>query len=170
MHWRVRAVAGAWAVLPLLVACGGPESRSAASSTTQEQPSTSTAPTSSTSATGLPSSSSTRKQPADSQESAAPCDVSPTGDVVTFTIEPDVPQPRCAHANEQQHLKVINDTSQRAFVRLGSHELALGPSEQGTVEAPFGTYLEPGVHSVLVSFKPGAYERGSGPELWLGAN
>ena len=160
MHWRVRALVGACALLPLLVGCG--ERRTAAPGTAQGQPS-STAPASSTSATAAPSSSATGKKPPDSQESAGPCDASQTGDVVSFAIQPDVPQPRCVQANGQQHLKVINSTNQQVLVRLGRHELTLAPSEEGRVDDPFGTYLEAGVHVLFVSF----YAGGNGPELWL---
>jgi hypothetical protein len=80
------------------------------------------------------------------------------GEVVTFEILPDIPSPRCAIARPDQHLMVINRSGEKITVSLGNYKIDLEPGESGTIDAPFGSYLLPGVHRVTTTLSP---------ELWL---
>ena len=88
-----------------------------------------------------------------------------TRKVITAQITPryldNIPNPRCARVTKSQRLKIINRTGKPIRVTLGPFSIKLRRGAEGTFNRPFGTYLAPGVHRVLVS---GGH---NGPELWL---
>lgn len=90
------------------------------------------------------------------------CDFFP-GDLVVFEIYPDIPNPRCARATPEQHLKVINRTEQGLRIRIAGYDFTLQPDQEQVIEAELGSFLAPGVHQVSTT----AYSGGGGPELWL---
>jgi hypothetical protein len=86
----------------------------------------------------------------------------PEGRVVTFTILPDIPDPRCAKVRPDQILQVVNRTDGPLEVGIGTLAASLEPGGEHTFDVPFGEYLAPGVHPVQVS-------PCCGPEIWLQA-
>ncbi len=98
--------------------------------------------------------------PADSDAPAAGICAEAEGEGATVQIAPDTPSPRCLKVTREQRLKVINGTQAVVQIKLGEFALELQPGIQGSLETPFGEYLAPGVHRLMVS--PYA-----GPELWL---
>jgi hypothetical protein len=82
------------------------------------------------------------------------------GEAVIINIYPDIPDPRCAKANAEQKLTVINQTEDTLQVSIGIFKASLQPGVEYTFDVPFGDYLEPGVHLVQVS-------PCCSPELWL---
>ena len=79
-----------------------------------------------------------------SDQPAAGICASPEGALVTITIYPDIPDPRCAIVRPDQRLQVVNSTQADLQVSLGD----------------FTATLAPGVHQVQVL-------PCCGPELWL---
>ena len=86
----------------------------------------------------------------------------PGGDVVTIAVEPDVPSPRCTKVTGGQRLRVVNQTSEEIDVQIAGIKMRLGAGDEGSVDAPFGSYLAPGVHLMSISSLAG------GAEIWLG--
>lgn len=84
------------------------------------------------------------------------------GEVITFEILPDIPSPRCAIARSDQHLVVINRTSEIITVSLGNYKFNVEPGESGTIDAAFGSYLSPGVHRVTTTLSPELWLKGGG--------
>src|SRR3990170_1587788 len=63
-------------------------------------------------------------KPPDAEVPAAGvCADVPEGDVVTITIRPDVPDPRCAKITAAQQLRVVNETQQAVNVKLAAFEV-----------------------------------------------
>jgi hypothetical protein len=101
--------------------------------------------------------------PADRQEPVSGACASFDTSVVTITINPDTPSPRCAKVTATQRLTVINKTSALVQVKLAQFAVQLPPGESQTFDVAFGSYLAPGVHSISMS----NYGEGAGAELWL---
>jgi hypothetical protein len=80
--------------------------------------------------------------------------------VVTVTIRPDIPDPRCVAVAPHQQLRVINGRQVEIHVRIAAVEAALAPGDVHLFTVPFGALLAPGVHRVEVLPCCGA-------ELWL---
>ena len=139
-------------------ACGG--SRSPPSTLTVEEPTaTRVAFTATATVAATP-----QLAPADSAFPAAGiCLEPPTGDVVTITIYPDIPSPRCAQVRGDQRLSFVNETTESIQVTLADYDLTLAPGETQAIEAPVGAYLAPGVHTAHTS----TYGGESGPEVWV---
>jgi hypothetical protein len=109
--------------------------------------------------------------PADSQYPAAGTCSFVAGTVVTVTMDPDVPSPRCVSLRAGQELRVVNRSA-----LLGSPAVSitvrwadyparvLKPGESTTFADPAGSYLAVGVHRVgtapLYGGQPAA-------EVWL---
>jgi hypothetical protein len=72
------------------------------------------------------------------------------GPVVEFRIEPGIPDPRCAFARADQHMKITNKTDGPLDVSIGTYSGHLEPGGEFSIEAPFGSYLAPGVHQLQV--------------------
>ena len=87
----------------------------------------------------------------------------PSGDVVTIAVEPDTPSPRCSRVTSSQRLRVVNQTSEEIDVQIADFKMRLGAGDEGSVDAPFGSYLAPGVHLMNISSLAGG-----GAEIWLG--
>ena len=94
------------------------------------------------------------------QEPAAGICATFDGDVVTITLNADVPDPRCAQVRSDQTLKVVNNTVTPLSISLGPFKSALLAANAYSIDVPFGDYLEPGVHQLQVSPCCGA-------EIWL---
>lgn len=95
------------------------------------------------------------------QEPAAGICASFEGEMVTISINPDIPDPRCSKVRADQKLTVINQTQNTLQVSIGSFNVSLEPGAKTIIDTPFGDYLAPGVHQLQVSPCCGA-------ELWLG--
>ncbi len=94
------------------------------------------------------------------QQPAAGICASPSGKLVTITIYPDLPDPRCAIIQPDQELQVVNRTLGDLQVHIGTFDAVLAAGGDYTFSVPFGKYLAPGVHQVQVL-------PCCGPELWL---
>lgn len=69
--------------------------------------------------------------------------------VVTVTLAPDfVPQPRCAKAHGDQHLKLVNDTSAVLVVDFAGLSPIVLPGRSLTTALTFGQVWGRGVHTV----------------------
>ena len=84
------------------------------------------------------------------------------GNMVTVTLNIDVPDPRCTKVRPDQQLTVVNNTQNTLQITLGRFSFSLDAGKSYTIDTPFGDYLEPGVHQLQVS-------PCCGPELWLEA-
>jgi hypothetical protein len=73
------------------------------------------------------------------------------GELVTITINPDMPNPRCAKIQPLQKLVVVNQRGETIQVRIGPFEETILPGGQQLFDLPFGEYLAPGVHGMIVS-------------------
>lgn len=73
------------------------------------------------------------------------------GDYVTVTIYPDIPDPRCVKVEADQKLIVANQRGEPIQVRFGHLEAQITPGEETLFDLPFGEYLAPGVHRLMVS-------------------
>ena len=101
-------------------------------------------------------------KPADADApTAGICAQPPSGDVVTITINVDVPSPRCSQIKATQRLQVINNTGAAVEIDLGAVYASVGPGEGQTLDRPVGTYLAPGVHLLRTAPLAG------GAEIWL---
>lgn len=94
------------------------------------------------------------------QEPAAGICATYDSDVVTITLNADIPDPRCAKVRPDQTLKVINNTVSPLTLSIGPFKSALLAANEYSIDVPFGDYLEPGVHQLQVSPCCGA-------EIWL---
>ena len=72
------------------------------------------------------------------------------GELVTMTINPDIPDPRCITIRPEQKLTVVNHRTETLRVRIGLFETTILPEGQHLFDLPFGDYLAPGVHFVDV--------------------
>ena len=95
------------------------------------------------------------------QQPAAGICASFEGEMVTVTVFPDIPDPRCSKVRADQKLTVINQTQNTIQVTIGEFTTSLEPGDKTIFDTPFGEYLAPGVHQLQVS-------PCCGPELWLG--
>ena len=72
------------------------------------------------------------------------------GQIVTITIRPDIPDPRCAFIRPDQILEVVNNRGETLQVKIGHLQAELSPGQSHTFDLPFGEYLLPGVHRIEV--------------------
>jgi hypothetical protein len=102
--------------------------------------------------------------PADSDTPAAGvCAEPPEENVATWTINPDVPSPRCGKVRREQHLSFVNATDETVEIVIGPYTLRISPDGTEEINEPAGSYLAPGVHVARTS----TYGGESGPEVWL---
>ena len=73
------------------------------------------------------------------------------GEVVTMTINPDMPDPRCVIVKPDQRLRVVNNLESEIEVSLGNVSSSILQSDAYTFEKTFGELLLPGVHNLGVS-------------------
>ena len=73
------------------------------------------------------------------------------GELVTMTINPDVPDPRCVVVRPEQRLRVVNGREDSITVSLFTLSAQLDPGQQVTFDVTFGELLLPGVHLLDVS-------------------
>ena len=88
--------------------------------------------------------------PVASQPAAGICGEA-QGTVVTMTINPDIPDPRCVVVYPYQQLRVVNGRGETLEISLGPLTATLEPGAEYTFELPFGQLLLPGVHVLGVS-------------------
>ena len=93
--------------------------------------------------------------PADSRYPAAGSCAFVAGTVVTVTMNPDVPSPRCVSLHPWQELRVVNDSTLQGSpavtitVRWADYPArVLRPGESTTFTDTAGSYLAVGVHRV----------------------
>ena len=79
---------------------------------------------------------------------------------VLVTINPDIPDPRCTKIQPSQKLVVENRRQENLRVQIGPFDVLISPGGRHLFDLPFGDYLAPGVHQMIVSPCCGA-------ELWL---
>jgi hypothetical protein len=98
------------------------------------------------------------------QPVAAVCaDVDAEQTTISLLVNPDTPIPRCVRVLVDQQLSIRNNTSTSIEVKLAQFDVQIASGASYTVDAPFGTYLAPGVHRVFLSSYPGS----GGAEIWL---
>jgi len=73
------------------------------------------------------------------------------GEVVTMTIRPDIPDPRCVVVSPGQHLRVVNERGETITAALYTESVELEPGSAYRFAASFGELLLPGVHVLQVS-------------------
>lgn len=73
------------------------------------------------------------------------------GEIVTMTINPDMPDPRCLKVRSEQRLRVVNQRDEALEITLGGAITSLQPGEETTFTLSFGELLLPGVHALQVS-------------------
>jgi hypothetical protein len=148
---------------------GGP---SVTPTTTAPLPSSVSTPTTSQSPTQRPTPHPSRTLvPASSRYPAAGSCAFTTGTVVTVTLNPDVPMPRCVSLHRWQELRVVNNST-----LLGSPALTLTvrwadypartlkPGESTTYKDLAGSYLAVGVHRIVAAPLYGGQPEA---EVWL---
>ncbi|UCC77022.1 MAG: hypothetical protein JSW37_01290 [Anaerolineales bacterium] len=79
-----------------------------------------------------------------------------------FTLNADIPDPRCGKVRPDQALKIINNTEGAVQVTIGGREVEVEPGGEREIAGAVGTYLAPGVHSLMTSLYGGG-----GPEVWV---
>ncbi len=94
------------------------------------------------------------------QEPAAGICASFDGPTVTITLEVDAASPRCAEVRSDQTLVVVNRTLNTLQVSIANFSSSILPGANYSIDVPFGDYLAPGVHQLMVTPNLGA-------ELWL---
>jgi hypothetical protein len=72
------------------------------------------------------------------------------GEIVTMTINPDMPDPRCLRVHGEQRLRVVNQRGETLEIALGRATASLQPGAEITFERSFGELLLPGVHALQV--------------------
>jgi hypothetical protein len=102
------------------------------------------------------------KPPDSDQPASGICDPA-AGDIVTVNINVDVPSPRCVKVTAHQRLQVVNVTEGPVQVQLAQFDAQLQPEQAQLFDAPFESYLAPGVHWLHVT-------GGNSPEIWLTGN
>ena len=134
---------------------------------------TQTTPTPTSGATAPTPSSQTGRTlvPADSRYPAAGACAFVGGTVVTVTMDPDVPSPRCVSLHPGQQLRVVN-----ASALLGSPPVTitvrwadyaprvLQPGQSTTYTDAAGSYLAVGVHRIVTA---PLYGGGGAAQVWL---
>jgi hypothetical protein len=69
-----------------------------------------------------------------------------TGEFVSITINPDIPDPRCSFVRPEQYLRVVNMRGEMITVTFAQLEADIAPGEEHIFEESFGALLMPGVH------------------------
>jgi hypothetical protein len=100
--------------------------------------------------------------PADSATPAAGTCADGVGGIVTITLNPDVPSPRCTIVYASDQLKFVNNTDQLQTVDTGYGQVSLHPHASHVFPQKVGDYWAKGVH------RPNTTLYGaSDPEIWL---
>ncbi|MGD8455909.1 MAG: hypothetical protein PVF83_05955 [Anaerolineales bacterium] len=72
-------------------------------------------------------------------------------EIVTITIYPDIPDPRCMEVTWEQKLRVVNRRGEVLQVSIGRFEAEIPVDGEYTFDMAVGEYLMPGVHLIQVS-------------------
>lgn len=90
------------------------------------------------------------KVAADSQTPVAGACAGPTTDqIIIVKIGLDnVPEPRCTKVTADQKLEYVNNSQKTITQTIGNYTLNVAPGKTQTIDAVFGSYLEPGVHRI----------------------
>jgi hypothetical protein len=117
---------------------------------TRATPTTGTAATDTPGVEATPTApaSSTLKPPDSEFPAAGICAEPGISQVVTITFREDVPDPRCAKVNVPQRLRIVNQREQAARIVFGPYDVTIEPGAEQLFDAPVGTYLAPGVHTL----------------------
>lgn len=70
------------------------------------------------------------------------------GEVVTMTVSPGMPDPRCVIVKPDQRLHVVNNLETEVTAALGNLTTYIAPGGDHTFEKTFGEFLMPGVHNL----------------------
>lgn len=70
--------------------------------------------------------------------------------VVQVRLLPGIPEPRCTIVGPTQRLSLTNAAERPLSISIGIHRAQLAPGASWLLDQPFGAYLAPGVHRVLV--------------------
>ncbi len=98
-----------------------------------------------------------------SQEPAAGICAEPSSSQwALFTLTADIPDPRCAKVRPDQTLKITNNTDVAVRVTIAGREMEVTPGGEQDIPGAVGSYLAPGVHSLMTSLYGGG-----GPEVWV---
>lgn len=71
-------------------------------------------------------------------------------EIVTITIYPDIPDPRCLEVTSEQKLRVVNRRGEVLQVSIGRFEVEIPVDGEYTFDMAAGEYLMPGVHVIQV--------------------
>jgi len=96
------------------------------------------------------------------EPAAGICAEPPASHWVLFTLNADIPDPRCAKVRPDQALNVTNNTDAPVLVTIAGREAEVRPGGEQEIAGAVGTYLAPGVHSLMTSLYGGG-----GPEVWV---
>lgn len=66
-----------------------------------------------------------------------------TSDIVSVSINPDVPDPRCVRVDGGQRLNVVNNTNDRQTISLGTLDFKLESGEEYLIDKPMSSFLQP---------------------------
>jgi hypothetical protein len=72
------------------------------------------------------------------------------GELVTMSVNPDMPDPRCVIVKPDQRLRVMNNLESEIESSLGNLSSSILPGDAYTFERTFGELLMPGVHNLGV--------------------
>ena len=73
------------------------------------------------------------------------------GPLVTMTINPDMPDPRCVTVRSDQRLRIVNGRAEEIHATLFNRSADIAPGGEYTLDASFGELLMPGVHLLDVN-------------------
>jgi hypothetical protein len=93
----------------------------------------------------------THRKPADAEHPAAGACGELEGDVVTITAHPDIPGPRCMFVRPDQRIEVVNATGEPVRAAISHYVVPLAQGEAVTLDAPAGSFLQPGVHFLSIA-------------------
>lgn len=65
------------------------------------------------------------------------------GNIVSVSINPDVPDPRCVQVDGGQRLSVVNHTNDGQKVTIGDINIILEPGEEYLIDQPMSSFLQP---------------------------
>ena len=73
------------------------------------------------------------------------------GEIITMTINPDIPDPRCVIVEAGQRLQVVNNLGSEISASLANLTASIAPGGEYTFATTFGELLMPGVHHLVVT-------------------
>jgi hypothetical protein len=86
-----------------------------------------------------------------SESPAAGICAEPEEPVVTVIMDVSTPNPRCSIVTPDQRIRIVNKRDETALVVLGGFRASLRHNEAALFDAPAGTYLGTGFHSIVMN-------------------